>query len=476
MPVPSSGSTEGPLWLPGPPDPPLSRLAELAAAYDAADILVFRRVARGRYAHLGGYGRGEGWAGIVEVDLDTDPWLAETVLSSRVQRIQTRNAVRIMGPFYARTAVVVPVDGDRIVVWGSVANAPLFAATSDADLVQLSREADEAVGAVSPAKMLADELELLHVVQSLTANLNDGFPETIRHIAATVADALSCELAVVLTGSGQFAVANRGWAPTTDEAELHDALRREFVNIVDTICVQDAWDVPLREPLAPEMGISAYLTVPLPAAIGGFLFAAHTTIRPRGFTQLCQRIGEQIGDAAGTLLQVSSLRAALQDQLAVSTDQARRDALTGLGNRLAWQEALQNAQLDIDTGQTVTLVSVDVDLLKQTNDEHGHAAGDRILCSVAEQLRLISRDGDLICRLGGDEFGILIHHHDVSGAARITDRLRSSMASACTADGLRVHVSIGLATAEPGASLLHTMHDADVAMYADKRARRAQLT
>ena len=88
--------------------------------------------------------------------------------------------------------------------------------------------------------------------------------------------------------------------------------------------------------------------------------------------------------------------------------QVRKDALTGLGNRLYLDEALDAAVSGVvDRGEQFALLYLDLDEFKSVNDTFGHAIGDKLLAAVATRLRASTRASDILTRLGGDEFGLL---------------------------------------------------------------------
>lgn len=141
------------------------------------------------------------------------------------------------------------------------------------------------------------------------------------------------------------------------------------------------------------------------------------------------------------------------------------DPLTQLGNRRTWRRALDDeARRATRYGTPTTLVVVDLDGLKRLNDEQGHAAGDAYLQRGAQSVRAAARSVDVICRLGGDEFGVIAAQTGADGAARLEVRLRAALAAA------EVAASVGIATALDG-GLDAAWEDADARMYDDKRRR-----
>ena len=145
---------------------------------------------------------------------------------------------------------------------------------------------------------------------------------------------------------------------------------------------------------------------------------------------------------------------------------ANRDPATGLGNRRSWLQTLHlEAGRARRTGRPITIVILDIDGLKQVNDRFGHAAGDALIARAAAALTAARRATDVVCRLGGDEFGIAAPDTDHVQAGALSSRLREAL----EAQGVRV--SLGWATsAHMGMDDL--WQRADVAMYEDKRTRR----
>jgi diguanylate cyclase (GGDEF)-like protein len=147
----------------------------------------------------------------------------------------------------------------------------------------------------------------------------------------------------------------------------------------------------------------------------------------------------------------------------------RIDALTGILNRRGFYERLHQT-IDEHVG-LLTLATIDVDFFKSVNDEHGHAAGDLVLCEVAEALQRITNAPSFIGRLGGDEFVVALVDEDPV----TLHVLRSTLdpISIGPHAGLRVRCSVGAADHDPQRSIDATLALADDELYRDKSRRRS---
>lgn len=178
----------------------------------------------------------------------------------------------------------------------------------------------------------------------------------------------------------------------------------------------------------------------------------------------------------------------LQEALEKAQDLARRDPLTGLGNRRWFEERLSaEVRRAGRYGHPVSMMVVDVDRFKEVNDRWGHAAGDAALEALGEAFREGLRESDQPFRIGGEEFCVLLPHTDPREAARVADRLhrRVERVEVEEAPGLGLSVSVGVAgatpigTAEQAAAGWREMGErlwrrADDAMYRAKQAGRAR--
>gem|GEM_PF-6016783 len=150
---------------------------------------------------------------------------------------------------------------------------------------------------------------------------------------------------------------------------------------------------------------------------------------------------------------------------------ARTDPLTKLANRRAFHKELQKACNRVArTGNPLTVLVLDLDNLKEVNDRFGHQEGDAVLVRAAELLRGELRQNDLVARIGGDEFAVLLPGVDAAQGARIAERIRQRSRDVLTAvTGVPVGFSVGLAsTWGECANPDRLFAAADTAMYEDK--------
>ncbi len=418
-----------------------------------------------------------GWAGLIDVDGDVDPLLASVPDEvGDVLRFDLPRADRVLGPYFAVAGALVRVSKDVLVVLGNPADR-LTAGTSSDDLRQLAERLNARVDEVSPAKRLGDELEVLHAVRAVTTGTARVLPGTSRHVLDVAVEALSCEVGVLRDGVGNL-VATRSWQGVDWQhpsvvAALDDLQARSATGLV---CIQNATDDAVATTLSGDLDLRSMLAVAIPAPVNGVLVVAHTSAGPRGFTSLCQQLGDHVCDAASVVLHTAALRDALAVFADEQADAARRDCLTGLGNRLAWDEALVVAQQRVDDGDDVTVITLDIDGLKPVNDQWGHAAGDELLVRCAEVLRQHTDEGDMAFRLGGDEFALLpaapsTAEQTVRSLAAALDGVTSDLHHVTASVGSAT-ASVGSATAGAGGRVADAARDADGAMYAVERARR----
>ncbi|MGN6677234.1 MAG: diguanylate cyclase domain-containing protein [Streptosporangiaceae bacterium] len=175
--------------------------------------------------------------------------------------------------------------------------------------------------------------------------------------------------------------------------------------------------------------------------------------------------------------------AAVADQIAVALDRARQhtkeartDYLTGLANRPEFERAIDRAVAASERHKRrLALMMIDLDNLKDINDEHGHHVGDEAIRVLAHELQRAVRATDTCGRLGGDEFGVAMPDADEHHAADVAARVRHALEYLNRAAKLpvRVDFSIGIAAWKPGMDWQAMYQEADKELYIDKRSRHA---
>lgn len=179
-------------------------------------------------------------------------------------------------------------------------------------------------------------------------------------------------------------------------------------------------------------------------------------------------------------------RVSVMVRLKAAEDEVRRisvtDELTGLYNRRFLRKRLEE---EISRARRshlpLAVVMMDLDHFKSINDTHGHAAGDKVLCSVAEVLEKSLRHGDIFGRWGGEEFMIFLPGNDREGAEITAERLRAAIAGLDTGHiqaGLQLTASLGVSIfdgEDPEANAHTLVARADKAMYAAKEGGRNQV-
>src|SRR5205823_7984507 len=172
----------------------------------------------------------------------------------------------------------------------------------------------------------------------------------------------------------------------------------------------------------------------------------------------------------------------LRSNVQASMEMAVTDALTGLYNRRYMEN--QTATLvehAANRGKALSVVVLDVDHFKAVNDTHGHDVGDRVLQELATRLRTCVRNVDLICRMGGEEFVVVLPDTGMEIAVRVAERIRRIVSAKPFDAGARlgplpVTVSLGVALIEsPDDSIEDITKRADEALYRAKREGRNRV-
>lgn len=290
-----------------------------------------------------------------------------------------------------------------------------------------------------------------------------------------------------------------------DERVLWSRLRAEVVAIVVTQVVQSLLLASLIMLMFNKLvtvhvrRIAQHLGKLTPANLGQALRLDRDTSRHDELSQLVTGVNQLQGNLSSYLEQQQRYEQELlvhRDNLALLVKErtteleaanarldslARTDTLTGLANRRQFDEVKQvEFHRSLRYGHPLSLLVCDIDHFKRYNDAYGHAAGDQCLRRVAQALRDgCARATDLVARLGGEEFAILLPATDAAHAAQIADRLRLAVARLGiehkdSDTAAHVTISLGLAQLDPGRT--STFDDlfmqADAALYEAKAAGR----
>jgi diguanylate cyclase (GGDEF)-like protein len=178
----------------------------------------------------------------------------------------------------------------------------------------------------------------------------------------------------------------------------------------------------------------------------------------------------RFGDAAALAIDNAHVRASLERQ-------AQTDPLTGLWNHRAFQERLRQELVRASTDQTpVALVMLDLDDFKRINDVYSHATGDHVLSGVAEILRASVPAGDVVCRIGGEEFAIIAPASRLPDAYRLAERVQGEVARSEFGPVGAVNLSVGIASGpEHAANPRELVACAEVAMMTAKARGKGQI-
>ena len=348
----------------------------------------------------------------------------------------------------------------------AVRNAELVAALRErqALLEQLAR-IQRSISARVPVEEVLDVIvrgavELLGDDVAAVRRLDSDDPEYVEIIAAAGLSPTVSQLArrsPVGVGAGGRAIAE-------------DAL----------VVLEEYADAPDALPTFVASGLQAAMAAPVHedgVVVGSLVVASHRS--GRRYSAIEQEILVALAEHTSLALTDARTVRALQVALASARYDALHCPLTGLPNRSLLRQRLEELLAESrPAGTQVSLMFLDLDGFKRVNDSLGHDAGDQLLVSVAERLRAVVRESDLIARLGGDEFAVLLDDRSEVGAAeRVAERVLQAFDPpfVLPARDITLTASIGIAHRRAeGDGARDLLRNADLAMYAAKTSGKGR--
>jgi diguanylate cyclase (GGDEF)-like protein len=192
-----------------------------------------------------------------------------------------------------------------------------------------------------------------------------------------------------------------------------------------------------------------------------------------------ERVTERTAELEKANVEKERLIAALRERSLLLERESQEDALTGVANRRCFRQRLAaEIEVALAVGQPLSVAIADLDHFKAVNDELGHPVGDQALRQSAALMRRSCRHSDLVARVGGEEFALVLPGMTRADATEFCETLRAEVAAhdwGSIHPDLAITISIGLAQWDGSAELDELVHAADAQLYRAKRAGRNQV-
>ena len=191
-------------------------------------------------------------------------------------------------------------------------------------------------------------------------------------------------------------------------------------------------------------------------------------------------ISQSLGSVILIALALVLLLVMMRDMTIEMIARSETDPLSGLRNRRGFEVHGEQMVADAIHGhQPLTLVTVDIDRFKTINDRFGHPVGDKVIIAVAELLSSATGEGDLVARLGGEEFALVLAGQEIEQAARSAELMRQRVQtelSQAVGNAQVVSASFGLAQLSPDEALSSLARRSDLALYEAKNTGRNKVS
>lgn len=233
-------------------------------------------------------------------------------------------------------------------------------------------------------------------------------------------------------------------------------------------------DIPLYSsaPISQQVSIKSYIGQPIlneDGSLFGTLCAIDPHPKPETIVQDIEII-ELLGNLLSKILQAELRQNEHAREFKHLRTKAFRDGLTGLYNRRAWDELMSKEEEHCKHyGHPAAVFFIDINNLKEVNDNLGHIVGDQLIQQAAHVLRDTVRSNDIVARLGGDEFVILSRENNKAGAERLFKRIVDAFSHTT------ISIAIGFSMRQPSRGLLLAAEQADKKMFEHKRQMKSEL-
>ncbi|WP_425919372.1 sensor domain-containing diguanylate cyclase [Acinetobacter sp. TSRC1-2] len=232
-------------------------------------------------------------------------------------------------------------------------------------------------------------------------------------------------------------------------------------------------DIPLyaTAPISQQVSIKSYIGQPI-LNEDGSLFGTLCAIDPHPKSETITQdiaIIELLGNLLSKILQAELRQNQQVHEVKRLKKKAFRDGLTGLYNRRAWDELIGKEEERCKRyGHPAAVFFIDINNLKQVNDNLGHVVGDQVIQQAAHVLSDSVRSNDIVARLGGDEFAILSRENNKAGAERLLNRIIDAFTHT------KISIAIGFSMRQPSCGLLLAAEQADKKMFEYKRKIKSE--